>query len=237
MTEQTSNHPSLAETEDADLLEYGAISPMAVGSLFLGLASALAMANLLLLVLPLIGLFTSLLALRQIALSEGALVGRKVALSGLALALLFAAMAIGGTVTRYRVLVGEGRSFAEDWLQLVREGDLQRAHQLHLAPDARQLPSSSLTQYYTVNETAGDELATFFAQSPLKEVASSTGAKITLLTSETARYGKKEHVVLHYRIEPTGTAPLTEFVVIVERSPTDAGGIWRTMLVSEPKSH
>ena len=84
-TIHTTSTPSavvIGADEDA---AYRTLSILSVVSLILGVAAPLAFFAPLLLVIPLAGIATALLAIRHIALSEGALMGRAAALVGLVL--------------------------------------------------------------------------------------------------------------------------------------------------------
>ena len=164
MSQETNPQPTLAGTEDVELADYRAVSPLAVVTLLVGMISIITLWQPLLLVVPLATAALALLSLRQISHSEGALVGRIPAILGLALALLFGSMAIANTVARERVVVRQARTFAEDWLQLVQDGELQRAHQLKLKADERQLPGNSLARFYQANQLAQDDFDRFFGQ-------------------------------------------------------------------------
>jgi len=231
------DRPALTAGEEADLLQYGAVSPMAIAALLLGLFSFLAMFQLLLLILPVLAVFAAIFALWQIARSEGALVGRPAALAGLALALLFASIAVSTAISRNVTLRSEARAFGDAWLQLVRQGELQRAHQLHLSQDDRQLPGASLSQYYARSDQARDELEQFFNQSPLEEIAAaSPEARFQFQSAETVSYDHFDRVTLWYRVvsdeEPFQPQ---RFRLVVSRNPTSEGGLWRVVAVLPPE--
>ncbi len=228
-----SESPTLTPPTEADLVEYGAISPMAIVALLLGLASALALTTLLLLIVPVIALLVASLALRQIARSEGALIGRTAAIAAIALALLFSSLAISLTVSRGAVLRSEAQEFGESWMQLARNGELHRAHQLHLLAAKRQLPGTSLSHYYVNNSEAQADVDLLFSQPPLKEIiAAPEEAEFELQNSQFARYEGAEHVILSYEMNSPESKHL-RFNLIVERASTDAGGTWRVVGAQE----
>ena len=217
---------------EADLQQYGAISPLAIGALLLGLASILALFSMLLLIVPVVTVLVALLALRQIANSDGAIIGRLPAAIGLLGALLFASIAVSSVISRNRTLEHQAVAFATDWIELVREGELHRAHQLHLPAADRQLPGSSLTLYYQANEQAKEEFDRFFAQ-PLVETIRNLSAdtKLQGAVVETTVYDELEQIAVRYR----SVGGEVDFVVVVERAPTQTGGIWRITQISGPK--
>ena len=228
--------PTMSTPEEADLQQYGAISPLAVGALLLGLLSFLALSSLLLLVVPIAAAVAALLALKRIDGSDGALIGRTPALIGMICALLFASIAVTSAVSRSHTLESRARSFGDRWLQLVTRGDLQRAHQLHLPLAERQLPSSSLADYYSGNEDAQSQLDQFF-NDPLAKAVRGLGEDTPWAGEvvETTVYGDLEHIALRYR--PPGEQagePLLDFILVVERASTATGGVWRVAQLAEP---
>src|SRR5579859_5091705 len=82
----------MSATAGVATTDYAAINSMAIVALILGVASVLALAWDVLLVIPLAGLVCALIAFRQIAGSNGTQAGK-----GLALAALLLALGFGGT--------------------------------------------------------------------------------------------------------------------------------------------
>ena len=227
----------MSTPEEADLKQYGAISPLAIGALLLGLFSFLALSSLLLLVVPAAAAIVALLVLRQIQASDGAIIGRTPAIVGLICALLFASIAVSSVVSRSRALEINATSFGDEWLDLVQNNELERAHQLHLPAADRQLPSSSLAEYYANNEDAKTALDQFFA-APLAAAIRSLpkGTRWQAEVVETTVFDDLEHVALRYQTgDQTAEGTPIDFVLVVERAPTAAGGIWRVMQITEPK--
>jgi hypothetical protein len=87
----------MSRTAGLGTQEYVAINVAAVLALLLGIASALALVWSLLLIIPLAGVVCGIVALYQIADSNGTQTGRGIAWSGIALSVLFAAV-VGGRV-------------------------------------------------------------------------------------------------------------------------------------------
>lgn len=106
---------------------------MALVSLFLGIAAPLCMMAPLLFALPISGAALALLALRNIATSDGALIGRTAALIGLALAVA----SICATVTRAKVgeemLSRQARAAAIEWIGLLQAGNTDEAFEMTTA--------------------------------------------------------------------------------------------------------
>ncbi len=105
-TERTSD--SAGERIFSELGEYRAISRLAVGSLVVGLLSALALLGPILWMVPLFALVLGLLALVVIQRSRGGLVGVPMALAGLCLAICFGSAALTDYFNARRIVVPPG---------------------------------------------------------------------------------------------------------------------------------
>ncbi len=128
--------------------EYRALSVPAVVGLIAGLLSPLAMIDPLIWLLPLLGLIFSTVGLWQIARNAPEMTGRKMALTGLTLSILFGVMVTTHWVT-YRWLVNrEARQFAQMWFEFLRQDEPHKAHQLTLHPDYRQPVDDTLWEFY-----------------------------------------------------------------------------------------
>lgn len=118
---------------------YRTISILALVSLGLGLISPLVFFAPLLLVLPIAGAVLGLLAVRRIATSDSALIGRAAALVGIALSVASISAAITrGELSQY-LLSRQARATALEWFALLQQGDAEQAFQL--MSTSRQRPS------------------------------------------------------------------------------------------------
>lgn len=148
MTPATTPTPRLPAADAEELVSYRAVSPLAVVSLLLGLASAAALIHPLVWFLPPMAAGLAAYSLWVVAARKGELVGRGAALAGLALAILFGVWAPARLFTRQARLYAEARERADEWFNLVRAGRLYEAYELHLSVEARQMGDSSLADYY-----------------------------------------------------------------------------------------
>jgi hypothetical protein len=234
--------PSLSTAAESDIVGYSAISPAAIVALLLGVASIFAVGNLLLLIIPALAVVAAGMALLQIARSEGGVSGRWAAIAGLSLALLFASTAVARSITRAWHLRNEARTFANQWLQLVRQGRLEQAHQWHLPPDERQLAGTSLVQYYHDSPTAKEQLDQFFQATPLSRiVAAPSDAQLRYEhVAEQLALDKSDRVALRYMMDNAQPSAASElrFVVVVERtrSDVDSRGEWQIAAVVDPQT-
>lgn len=140
--------PHLTDHQDDEIAEYRALSGSAVGGLGLGLLSATALVHPLMWLVPLAGVGLSTLALRRIAEADPALVGRKAALAGLVLSVLFGVAGMADWAAYQALARREGRQFAEHWFELLARQDPQKAFQLTLSPRYRQPLDEGLAAFY-----------------------------------------------------------------------------------------
>src|SRR5688500_10904316 len=96
----TSDQPHVSSLDETALASYQGVSIMAVLALLLGVASALALVHPFLWVVPPVAVVLSILAIRAIDAPDSNLTGRRLAIAGLALALLFGLWAPSRVLTR-----------------------------------------------------------------------------------------------------------------------------------------
>ena len=163
----TSGEARLSSVDDLGLDQYRAIAPSAVAALVLGLASPLALIHPLLWIIPPLAAGLAAWALVQIAINRG-LTGRSAALIGLMLALVFGSAAPARVLSRRWMLYHQARPVAAKWLELVRQGELEHAHQWTLSFRRRLSPGSPLKTFYANNANSQEELEKFFSSPPLQ---------------------------------------------------------------------
>jgi hypothetical protein len=140
-------YQSSFSTENDQVDDYRQVSRLAICSIPLGLISALALIGPLMWFLPLVAVAIAAAGLRQVSRSKE-LTGRRMALIGLALAILFGTWGVTWTVSRRMVINRQARAHASEWLGLMQEGENMRAHQLTLSVVERLPLGSSLQEYY-----------------------------------------------------------------------------------------
>ncbi len=136
--------------QDGEAVEYRALSATAVLGLILGLLSPLWVADSLMWVVPvpLLGIVISTLALRRIAHNWPDLIGRNAARIGLCLSLIFCVAAPVNWFAYDRMIRHEARQFSRLWLDYLRAGRPELAHQLTLAPERRHPFDDNLLGWY-----------------------------------------------------------------------------------------
>jgi len=142
------SRPRLTDHDDSQIAEYHAVSAAAVWALLLGLLSPLALVDPMLWAVPIVAVAMSIWALRRIARKAPLLTGRKAAIAGLLLAVLFGSAAVADRITFHRLLCAEARQFAEIWFDLLAAGEPEKAFQLTKLPQRRQPLDERLKELY-----------------------------------------------------------------------------------------
>lgn len=163
-SESRAGQPAL---QDAEIAQYRALSAPAVAGLILGLAAPLAMVVPMLWGVPLAGIACSTVALWRIARNAPALAGRKAALAGLTLSVLFA-VAAPTHWSVYRGLVRrEAQRFARCWFEFLADNQPHKAHQLTHSPEFRRPLDDKLLDHYAENSST-EELDLYVARPPVR---------------------------------------------------------------------
>jgi hypothetical protein len=133
------NAPPTAATHSAvvigmdDEADYRTISVLALVSLVLGLTAPLCLMAPLLFALPIAGVALALLAIRRIAVSDGALIGRAAAMIGLALSIASMTAAYTHTTLVQELLSWQSRAVALEWIALLQAGKTEQAFEQTVA--------------------------------------------------------------------------------------------------------
>lgn len=157
----------LSDQTDEQVAAYRSVTPWAVVSLLLGLASPLALVQVTLWCVPALAIATGLAAIRSIRKNPAEIIGGKLALTGIGLALFFGAWAPARLLHTANLVASEARAYSQVWLELVREGDLQRAHQQTLNAGERIFDAARLDEYYQNNADAYESFQKFVSKEPM----------------------------------------------------------------------
>lgn len=147
---------------------YRAVCIPAVIGLLIGLVSWAAFFSYLLWVVPLLAIVVSGYGLAQIYRYWPALTGAAAARWGIALGMVFGLGAVVHAGAQRWALEVEARRVANMWIELVRKGDLYRAHQLSLDPRARMDAAADLERGYEQSDALAAEYEEF-AHSPFMQ--------------------------------------------------------------------
>ncbi len=123
-TESLSTDAPMDHFDADELGQYRSLSSLAVVSVVLGVFSAITFASPMLIVVPLAAAATALLALRSIATSGGGLSGRRLALVGLTLSVMFGVAAFARITVRDSLLKQQADQVCQQWLGLASNGQV-----------------------------------------------------------------------------------------------------------------
>ena len=144
--------PGFTSVEDETLTGYRPISRLAIASLLLGLLSAAALLHPLLWILPISAVILAAIAFRQTVSPASELRGTAFALTAISLGFLFGSLAVSWQFSFQAALDRQAREYSTAWLELVRQGRLQEAHQLTKHSAERLAPGVSLDEAYAQRE-------------------------------------------------------------------------------------
>lgn len=237
MDDSSPSAPGRFSGEEESVVAYQAISRAALAALLLGLCSGLMLLSPLLVFVPALAAISAIVALRTIRARPSEYVGKAPAIVGLALALLFLGWGGARTFTRPSRLAQQAERFADDWLTLVRRGELYSAHQLYQPPGRRIPVTPRFDDYYRGQPDLLKEYEEFI-KSPAIVALTSAGAQAKAELLEVTKFefdGANEDVVLQYKIDlPASGAGESEIWVTVRRSPAggDEGSLWQISGIS-----
>jgi hypothetical protein len=165
MVNQPSTAARLSEQLESEQRAYQSVSRFAVLAALLGIGSSVAFLDRLLWLVPVMGALLSWVALRKIANAEGALIGRKLALVGLALSILFGAAAPTRWIIYQRSMFHSADQTAKKWFDALAHNEPARAHQLRLRAHRRlgDDDAESLWAFYRNDKMSRGQLRAYVA--------------------------------------------------------------------------
>jgi hypothetical protein len=224
MVSQASNVEPAFDGHEAELEQYRSISLAAIAALVLGLLSPLSVYHPVLWAIPLSGIAVSLVALAQIRAAEDQLTGRKAALVGFALCLLFGAAGPARFFSRAYFVRREARQLTDEWMSYLRSNEpagKYKAHQLLYDPGTRAPLDDSLPAFYGRNPEQARSLSGYEMEDPVRALLSlSPQAVVTRMgTLEHSSDGPRDLVIEQFHVsDPQG--PNKDFYVQVSANRT-----------------
>jgi hypothetical protein len=181
---------------------------------------------------PVLAVVLSAGALWRIGRPALALTGRKAALAGLALGIVFAVAAPTDWLIYRRHLRIEARQFADLWFECLQQGQPQKAHHLTLPPDARWRLDEALWEYYRASAERAEALRRYAARPPIRAIlALGDKAQVRYYqTLDQGSAGSQEWVRPIYAVtyEEDGARKTFFVAVVLERVRLDDGRAnWR----------
>ncbi|WP_425614119.1 hypothetical protein NA78x_003980 [Anatilimnocola sp. NA78] len=236
----TNHSESKLERAEPELSQYRAISPWAVATLIAGIAAPLALVGPLLWWVPLLAIPLALLASRQLQRGDPPYVGKKAAVIGICLSMLFLGWAVSQRLSREIHATTEAQRFVDSWLDLLRAGKLHESHQV-LSPPSRRTPvGTDLDSYYKASAEPAKELDVFVKNPAV--VALTSKDPIELAPGEITQHvvdANSDYFTFRYEIT-RGTVPGSSGSVWIgatrERSPISGAVEWQvsSITVTEP---
>jgi hypothetical protein len=159
---------SAAELEEAP--EYRPVCGTALLGLLLGMASPLALLAWPAWIVPLFGVVSSFFGLRRMAASDVPRLGRKAALAGLGLSMVFLVAGPAKAYFRHAMMRDEARRFADYWFDFLRNRQTYKAYELTLLPERRDPLDDAVSQYYRAGTQQRALVVGFARSQPMQTV-------------------------------------------------------------------
>ena len=230
--DQSPTRPHLAPSHEAQREQYHALSGPAVAGLILGLFSIVSLVDPRAAVVAILGIVVSLLALQQIARRSPELVGRKAALAGLLLSLLFGGISLGHCLTYRWLFAHQAQQIGTTWFDLLAAERPELSHQLLLTPEERQKSDGDIWEFYCSSKKWHKSLELYLDR-PVVKTLLALGKKATVRPYATEAVDTRaiqNLVVQLYSVTFEQDGRRTTFLVrlVLRRSPNDTtGGGWR----------
>ncbi len=160
----------LDEADAQELASPLPISRLAFLAPIIGLLSGLACFHHVLLVLPMLGIIIALMALRRTSPPDAIFVGRRAAVAGLTLSLFFGALATSKLYLERYLVCQQAVQFSEDWVNIIRSGNLPQAAEWMRSPGLRRDPDSDLATYYDRDDEAHQLLNTLLNSQVVQQI-------------------------------------------------------------------
>jgi len=239
MPQAFTDRPRFHTPEEPDVVEYRAISGLAVTALGLGLAASIAFSSPVAWIFPLIGVVVSLIALGRVEHHAPALLGRKAALAGLALSLLFGVAAPTSWLVYRWELRNEARRFGAFWFDFLLNNEPHKAFQLAESPQSRQPLDDAIWEFYPKGSESRDRLERFLRE-PAVRTLLALGKRAMVRYYDTERQYRdpsgREMVYQTYAVTFSSQRESTSFFVGLEmdrfRVPAMGRAYWRVINVS-----
>jgi hypothetical protein len=175
----------ITDAKDEELAAYRALAGQSVLGLIFGLLAPTVLIDPLPWALfPAAGLVLSFWALRRIK-KDDSLTGRKMALTGLLLSLVFVVAAPADWWEYRRIVRAEARQFSTLWFRLLRDDEPQKAYQLTLGLQSRHPLDDRLWAFYRSDAKLREQLEDY-VKSPLVRTLLALGPKAEVRFYETS---------------------------------------------------
>jgi hypothetical protein len=205
-TTSTAHEPAF-HADDLEVANYRTLSGLAIVSLVFGLAAPVAYAFPVLSAIPLFGIAVSLLALRRIDTSDGALTGRWAAAAGLVLCVASASATLGYAQMSRFLHVRQAEAFGRQWITLVNAGQLDQAFELTVTGSRPEPPPTP-----GAPKPAKTPFENFISNAVIQQLAGAgAGAEVRLAatTAYDRMPGTQCYVTQRFTVTPAGDSAST----------------------------
>jgi hypothetical protein len=229
----------ITDSQDAELAEYRPIAPQAIVGLIFGLLAPLAMVDVTLWSIPVLGALFAVWALRRTKKSEPAIGGRKMALCGLTLSIIFLAAAPSDWLAYRRMVAEEARQFSAQWFRFVTQEEPQKACQLTMTPQTRRPLDEHLWAFFRNSPKDREHLETY-VKTPLVRTLLALGPKAQVRFYQTvgqSRDNNNDQVEQLYAVTYEEANEKKTFFVLVRSLRTklrDGNAGWRILQTEGP---
>ena len=167
----------LAESPDFQAFtQYRSVCGLAIVGLLFGLLSPLALIDPAAWLVPLVAVIICWTAILRIRRHAAVMIGRKVAICGLVIAVLSGTTAVSQWFGRRSFVERQARGIAAAWFTLLANGQPLKAHQLNLIPTERKPLDGDLLDVYK-REPKSREYLDKFLKKPLVRTTLALGKK------------------------------------------------------------
>lgn len=242
MSQSDLREPQFSAELPEDLVEYRPVSHLAIAAFVTAVLSISAIFSPLLLFVPVIAIVLALAALSSIKRDRRPVAGKTLAFVALAGGIFFGSWAVTRSATRSQLISGQAQNYARQWLEMVRRGELEKAHQLSLRQPQRITRAITPERFYQENEQSRKELESFFSAPPLDEIVNlGERGDLVFVGDENLQYtatstGRAALMTMRFRIEydeGDATKSLPFFVEVARGRSVDGRQIqWRIVRVS-----
>ena len=228
MSDVENERSRFRDAQDAEVTQYRVVSGLAVTGLILALFTPLACAHPLFWGLPAAAIVVCAAALGRITAAPAAMIGRKAAVAGLLLSVLFGAIACSQWLTFRCLIDWQARQFAERWFLSLRNGEPHKAHQLSEPPESRLPLDEKLWKYYTLGSDSRRTLEGYLRRPEIQSLLALGGEAVVRYydTERIYRHSGNDAVVLVYAVTCQQQGEKTSYFLrlTVKRHPLPKSG-------------
>ena len=190
-----SANTSEATSPDSGDFSYRPFSKLAIIGLLLGLLSVVAFVSPVLWIVPLVAMGVSLAVWNRAR--RGEVAGLWLAIIGMVMAAFWGACAVGYHQVRLSTLKSSTQDYAQNWLQMVNDGNVDKAFQYSMATRGdTKLPAETYQEYYDDDPARREALDALLELAPMRDLVTHDG-ELVWQRSAVKHCGKITACVLH----------------------------------------